>query len=146
MRVALENPVVFVKGYGANEIVIVTVLFGKSVKTEIPVLVGREVVELDVMGCGGESVEMVALLYGTKLLGLVGLSEFAECNASVVILLCGVGSVATCLVVKQEQADETFDGESWHWKTNVGSPVVAVLIELMYVPQNSTAAADERIN
>lgn len=44
-----------------------------------------------------------------------------------------------------EQADEIADGEFLHFETYDGSPVVAVLIVVVYVAQKAAAAEDDLI-
>ena len=54
--------------------------------------------------------------------------------------------VVVAPVSMQEQADEIWDGESWHCETKVGSPVVAVLIVAVYFWQKGARMVEERMN
>ncbi len=73
-----EKRVVFVKGYGAKEIVTVIVRFGGSVKADIPVPAGLGVVELNATGYGGECDVIVGPLHSSEKPVPVDPSGFVE--------------------------------------------------------------------
>jgi hypothetical protein len=57
-----------------------------------------------------------------------------------------VKSAEALLVTRHEQADETSEGEPWHWEGKGEAPVDAVFCVAVYVAQNGARILDERMS
>ena len=101
--------------------------------------------ELLDVGIAVEPVSYPSLDVVPMIVGKVSISEY-DVLLLLEVLVAGCVSVPLLVyagpVSIQEQADDTLDGSLSHLETNLGSPVVAVFVAVVYVAQNCSPAAE----